>query len=237
MHVLSVAGIHDGYGIAINDIGKVPLVGVGHVVTVPSADSRLASQKGSFYLIYGIERVVNILFHQLLSIGMPVFTRDILIKRVDFSRAPLSNQIFHCLSYSLLTVSSTIALTSSTSIVSSSSSCICRNRESISSWTQERMSAVVFSSGYTSRIAASSMFMLTVHIFRSFRFYVSCLTSLRASPFYACGVSMLFKVSRFHVSRFLSFHACGVSMLLSRAVARLYNVAPWYGCILIHCEQ
>ena len=133
MHVLGVAGIFDGYGITIDSVGKIPLVGIDHMVVGPSADSRLASQKGSFYLIYGIERVVNILFHQLLRIGMPVFTRDILIKRVDFPRASLPNQIFHNLSYSLLTVSSTMVLTSSTSIVSSSSSCICRNRESINS--------------------------------------------------------------------------------------------------------
>ncbi len=36
VHVLSMAGINDGNGVSFYRIGKVPLVGVGHVTTIPS---------------------------------------------------------------------------------------------------------------------------------------------------------------------------------------------------------
>ena len=42
MHVLGVAGIHDGYGIAIDGVGKIPLVGVGHMVVGPSCQRGFA---------------------------------------------------------------------------------------------------------------------------------------------------------------------------------------------------
>ena len=43
MHVLCVARIDHLYRVALDDVGVVPLVGVRHVETLPSADGRPAA--------------------------------------------------------------------------------------------------------------------------------------------------------------------------------------------------
>ena len=45
MHVLCVAGIHDGYSVAIDGVGEIPLVGVRHVVVAPTGKGGFTSQK------------------------------------------------------------------------------------------------------------------------------------------------------------------------------------------------
>ena len=39
-HVLGVAGIDHDNGVSLNDVGEVPLFGVGHVVACPSGYGR-----------------------------------------------------------------------------------------------------------------------------------------------------------------------------------------------------
>lgn len=105
MHVLGVAGIHDGYGVAVDGIGEIPLVGVGHVVVAPTFQRGLAPEKGAFDLIDGIEGVIKILMHHLFRIGMFIFLRNIMIERVDFPEASFADVIYHGLAYSFLIVS------------------------------------------------------------------------------------------------------------------------------------
>ena len=93
MHVLGVAGIHDGNGIAINGVCEVPFVGVGHVVSRPSADSRLASQKGPFYLIHGIICIIGVFMHQLLGVRVLVLLGDVAIERGYLLGATLFDNI------------------------------------------------------------------------------------------------------------------------------------------------
>ena len=63
MHVQRMTGIDHGNGIAVNGVGIIPLVGVRHVVTLPSTDSRLATQQSLFYAIDSEERITHITIH------------------------------------------------------------------------------------------------------------------------------------------------------------------------------
>ena len=80
VHVLCMAGIHDGYGVAIDDVGEIPLVGVCHVVTFPSTQGGFTSQKSTFYLVDGIKGIIGIFVHQLLGVCMLVLLGDIAIE-------------------------------------------------------------------------------------------------------------------------------------------------------------
>lgn len=52
MHVLCVAGIHDGYSVAIDGVGEIPLVGVRHVVVAPTGKGGFTSQKSMVWHTY-----------------------------------------------------------------------------------------------------------------------------------------------------------------------------------------
>lgn len=53
MHVLCVAGIDHGDGLAVEGVGIVPLVGMGHVVALlfPAAQGWFAAQETVLYLV------------------------------------------------------------------------------------------------------------------------------------------------------------------------------------------
>lgn len=53
MHVLCVAGIDHGDGLAVEGVGIVPLVGMGHMVALlfPAAQGWLAAQETVLYLV------------------------------------------------------------------------------------------------------------------------------------------------------------------------------------------
>ena len=89
MHVLGVAGIHDGYGVAIDGVGEVPLVGVGHVVALPSAESRRPTRERLFYRIDIKDGIVNVALHVFKRIGMAVFARNIPVECPYLSECPL----------------------------------------------------------------------------------------------------------------------------------------------------
>ena len=85
VHVLGMAGIYNGNGVAINAVGVVPFVGVGHIITFPSPDGRFTTRQRLFYRINGEDSVVNVAFHVLIRIGITVLSGDIPVKRPDFS--------------------------------------------------------------------------------------------------------------------------------------------------------
>ena len=80
MHVLGVAGVNYGNGVAIDGVGEVPLVGVGHVVALPSADGRCPTKKRLFNLIYGIIGIIGVFMHQLLGVRVLVLLGDVAIE-------------------------------------------------------------------------------------------------------------------------------------------------------------
>ena len=94
MHVLGVAGIHDGYGIAIDGVGKIPLVGVGHVVVAPALQCGRAPKQRPLNLIHGEHSVLHIAFQILLVVSMTVLFRHVAVKREDFPRRTTLNNIF-----------------------------------------------------------------------------------------------------------------------------------------------
>ena len=80
MHVLCVAGIHDGYSVAIDGVGEIPLVGVRHVVVAPTGKGGFTSQKSMFYLIDGIKGIIGVFVHQFLGVRMFVLFGDVAIE-------------------------------------------------------------------------------------------------------------------------------------------------------------
>ena len=95
VHVLSMAGINDGNGVSFYRIGKVPLVGVCHVITSPSGNCRLTSGKVLFYTINRQHCIFHISFQIVLIICMTVFFRYILVEREDFARCARPDNVFH----------------------------------------------------------------------------------------------------------------------------------------------
>ena len=81
LHVLRMAGIDNGDGVAIAGVGEVPLVGVGHVESCPTAQSWLAAQESVLNTEHRINGIIDILVHQLFGVGMPVFFCDIVVER------------------------------------------------------------------------------------------------------------------------------------------------------------
>ncbi len=63
VHVLRVAGIYDGYRVALDSVSVVPLVGVGHVVARPSTDGWTAARQRPLYGVDGEEGIAHIPFH------------------------------------------------------------------------------------------------------------------------------------------------------------------------------
>ena len=53
VHVLCMAGIHDGNSIAIDGVGEIPLIGVRHVIVAPAFQRGLAPKKGTFNHVNG----------------------------------------------------------------------------------------------------------------------------------------------------------------------------------------
>jgi len=94
MHVLRVAGIHYGDGVAVDGICEIPFVGVRHVEVFPSSYSGLAPLEGALYLVHGIDGVIDVLVHQFLGICMLIFLRDIAIERINLSRTLLFDGYF-----------------------------------------------------------------------------------------------------------------------------------------------
>ena len=72
MHVLRVAGIDHGDGVALYLVGVVPLVGVRHVVASPSTDGRAAAGQRPLYGVDGEEGIAHVPLHILVGVGVAV---------------------------------------------------------------------------------------------------------------------------------------------------------------------
>lgn len=68
VHVLRVADINDSDGVALDDVGVVPPVGVRHVVCRSSADGGPAARQCAFYSVDGKEGIAHVSLHVLIRI-------------------------------------------------------------------------------------------------------------------------------------------------------------------------
>ena len=93
MHVLRVAGIDDGDGVALDGVSVVPLVGVGHVVARPSTDGGTTAQQRLLYAVDGEEGIAHISFHILVRIGVTVLLGHVPIERPNLGGCTLSVEI------------------------------------------------------------------------------------------------------------------------------------------------
>ena len=117
-HVLCMASIYYCDGVAIYRVGKVPLIGISHVVASPLGDGRLAAEEGALYLKHGVIGVMHVLLHQLLRIGMLIFLGHIAIEGCYLLCATFPNNMLHNFAYSSLTAANVISRASSIVIVS-----------------------------------------------------------------------------------------------------------------------
>jgi hypothetical protein len=90
-----MARINDSNGISVDNIGKIPFVGIGHMIATPSGYGWLSPEKGSLYLIDGVKCVVCILMHRFFGISMLILSGDIPVKRVYLLDASLLDVILH----------------------------------------------------------------------------------------------------------------------------------------------
>ena len=44
MHVLGMAGIHNGYGFTIKGVGEIPFISIGHVIAFPTGKCRFTPE-------------------------------------------------------------------------------------------------------------------------------------------------------------------------------------------------
>ena len=74
MHILFVAGIFDGDGVAVNGVGVVPLTGVCHVVGLflPSAQCGLAAVEGIFNEECSFICLTDISLHVFIRVSVSV---------------------------------------------------------------------------------------------------------------------------------------------------------------------
>ena len=94
MHVLCVACINHCDGVTLYGVGEVPLVGVGHVVALPSADGRCPTRERLFYRIDIKDGIVNVALHVFKRVSMAVFQGYVPIKCPDVPDCPLCITIF-----------------------------------------------------------------------------------------------------------------------------------------------
>ena len=83
MHVLRVAGINHGNGIAFNYISVIPFVGIRHVIACPSADGRLATWKCTFNSVDVKDCIADITLHVFIRIGMPILQSYVPVESPD----------------------------------------------------------------------------------------------------------------------------------------------------------
>lgn len=89
VHVLRMAGINDDDGVALDGVSVVPLVGVGHVVALPSADGGTTLWQRPLYGVYGEESIAHVPFHVFVGIGVAVLLGHIPIERPDLGTVRL----------------------------------------------------------------------------------------------------------------------------------------------------
>ena len=81
MHILRVACIDHGDGVALYLVGVVPLVGVRHVVASPSAKGWSAPRQRFLDGIDVKEGLAHVSFHVLKRVGVAVLLGHVLVKR------------------------------------------------------------------------------------------------------------------------------------------------------------
>ena len=90
-----MTGIGNGHGFAIERVCEVPLVGVGHVITLPTFQHWRAPQKFPFDVINRSQRIMDVAFVVGLIIGVAIFLGHITIKGIDFSRSAGLDNVLH----------------------------------------------------------------------------------------------------------------------------------------------
>ena len=93
MHILRVAGIDNGDDVALDGVSVVPLVGVCHVVSFPSADGGTTARQRSFYGVDGKESIAHVPFHVFVRIGVAILLGHVPIERPDFGSRTLRVEI------------------------------------------------------------------------------------------------------------------------------------------------
>ena len=73
VHVLSMASVNHGNGIALDGIGIIPFAGVGHVIPPPSADSWFTARKCALDGIDVEDGVADVALHVFERVCMAVF--------------------------------------------------------------------------------------------------------------------------------------------------------------------
>ena len=84
MHILCMTGIHNGNSFAIESVGKVPFVGVGHVITFPTRQCGFAPKERAFNTIDREHRIVYVAFQIIFIVCVTILFRHITVKRIDF---------------------------------------------------------------------------------------------------------------------------------------------------------
>ena len=76
-----MARIDHLYRVALDDVGVVPLVGVRHVETLPSADGRPAAGQRALDGVDGEEGVAHVALHVLIGVRVAVLLGHVLVER------------------------------------------------------------------------------------------------------------------------------------------------------------
>ena len=83
VHVLRMAGIHYCNRVAIDGVGVIPFISIGHVIVSPSANSRLAAWQSSLNGIDIKNGFANVALHVFKRIGVMVLQGNVSIKSPD----------------------------------------------------------------------------------------------------------------------------------------------------------
>ena len=93
MHILRVACIDHGDGVALYLVGVVPLVGVRHVAARPSANGGTAAGQRPLNGVDGEEGIAHVALHVLVGVGVAVLLGHVPVERPYLGGGALGVQI------------------------------------------------------------------------------------------------------------------------------------------------
>ena len=96
LHVLRMAGINNGDGVAIYDVCIIPLTLISHIIPIqlPSGKNRFAMQERLFNLVNAKRCILNIANEIIHIVRMSVLTCHILVEQSNPSLRPCFDDIF-----------------------------------------------------------------------------------------------------------------------------------------------
>ena len=93
MHILRVACIDHGDGVALYLVGVVPLVGVRHVAARPSANGGTAAGQRPLNGVDGEEGIAHVALHVLVGVGVAVLLGHVPVEASDLGGCALRVEI------------------------------------------------------------------------------------------------------------------------------------------------